>query len=79
MLPKIISIKKTVSRRLEEYQNLLEDVENPCSDVVDIWASIFEELTIIGVNWQALWILTEDSCRKYNLVFPTAVIVKVCL
>ncbi|KAK6623217.1 hypothetical protein RUM43_009069 [Polyplax serrata] len=77
MLPKIISIKKTVSRRLEEYQNLLEDVENPCSDVVDIWASIFEELTIIGVNWQALWILTEDSCRKYNLVFPTAVIVKV--
>lgn len=78
MLPKIITFKKSEQYRLEEYQQLFENLDIPCSDVTEIWASIFQD-AVIGVDWQALWILSEENCEKYDLLFPTVVIVNVRL
>lgn len=77
MLPEVISISKSMSFRLEEYQNLLDEVDTPCSEINEVWARIFEGVAIVNTGWQGLWMPSPKNCEKYNFLYPTVIIVSV--
>ncbi|KAL0274419.1 UNVERIFIED_CONTAM: hypothetical protein PYX00_006844 [Menopon gallinae] len=77
MFPEIITPRKSFPSRLQEFQTLLSEVEKSCSEIGDVWSAVFRDLFAPSLGWQALWILSEESCMKYDLMHPTAVIVSV--
>lgn len=77
MLPEIIAPRKAFSCRLHEFQTLLSEVEKSCSEIGAVWSSVFRDLFAPSLGWQALWIMSEKSCMKYDFMHPTAVIVSV--